>query len=505
MSLHRLVAATAEKMPDRIAVRGARGSITYGELDALANRCARALAERGVKRGDRVAIWLPKSVAAVAMMQGALRIGAAYVPCDPTSPIARVKTICEDCEVRALVTTSAWATKYGPTERKTALITTDGLEAGECWPELGSFSSEPLPDPGVSSEDPAYVLYTSGSTGRPKGVCISARAALAFIEWAADEIGAEPEDRFASHAPFHFDLSVLDLYVPFLRGASVALVPEGAEYAPRQLLQFIERTRITVWYSVPTALVLMLEHGGLSERDGEDLRVVLFAGEPFPIKHLRRLRRIWQKARFLNLYGPTETNVCTYFEVGDIPEDSTTPIPIGRAACGDRVWAIKPDGSEVNVGESGELMVAGPTVMLGYWGQEPQGNRPYPTGDLVQRLDRDNYLYVGRLDQMVKVRGHRIELGEIEAALMTRPDVREAAVVVRGDGPNAALVAFVAFTGEPASLLRMKQHCAERLPRYMIIDELKLVSGLPRTRNGKIDRAALRIFAKGENISEEGL
>lgn len=498
MNLHRLVATTAATMPDRIAIRGARGGITYRDLDALVNRCARALIEHDVRRGDRVAIWLPKSVAAIVAMQAALRIGAVYVPCDPKSPVARVKTICEDCNVRMLVTMPEWAATYdSSTEKKIACLTTAGLDAHECWPELAPYLNEPLPDPGVTADDLAYILYTSGSTGRPKGVCISDRAALAFIEWAAQEIDAQPEDRFSSHAPFHFDLSVLDLYVPFLRGASVTLVPDGAEYAPRQLVEFIERAKITVWYSVPTALIMMLEHGGLTEKEGHAPRVVLFAGEPFPIKHLRRLRSIWRNARFLNLYGPTETNVCTYFEVEDIPDDRTTPIPIGRASCGDRVWAVKPDGSEALVGESGELLVSGPTVMLGYWGREAQGDRPYATGDLVQRIDADNYVYLGRLDQMVKVRGHRIELGEIEVALMTRADVREAAVVVRGDGPEASLTAFVAFTGEPASLLRIKQHCAEKLPRYMIIDELRPIPELPRTRNGKIDRAELRKLARG--------
>ena len=488
MSLHKLVIDTAARAPERVAVHG---SVTYRQLDELANQCARALLEKGVRRGDRVAIWLPKSVAAIVAMQGALRIGAAYVPCDPMSPVARVKTICEDCDVRVLVTTPAWAASYGTS---VAQLTTD-LTA--CWPELAAYSSEPLPDPAVTPTDLAYILYTSGSTGRPKGVCISGRAALAFIEWAAAAIGATRDDTFASHAPFHFDLSVLDLYVPFSCGASVALVPEGAEYAPRQLVDFIVRANITVWYSVPTALILMLEHGGLGEGVVRAPRVVLFAGEPFPIKHLRRLRSIWRDARFLNLYGPTETNVCTYFEVEDIADDRTTPIPIGRAACGDRVWAVKPDGNETPIGETGELLVSGPTVMLGYWGKPPQGDRPYATGDLVQRLDADSYLYLGRLDQMVKVRGHRIELAEIETALLTRGDVREAAVVVSGEGPAATLVAFVAFAGEPASLLRLKQHCAELLPRYMIIDELKPVSGLPRTRNGKIDRAELRNLVRG--------
>jgi amino acid adenylation domain-containing protein len=361
------------------------------------------------------------------------------------------------------------------------------------WDDLLSFSDEPIEHPAAGYDDLAYILYTSGSTGKPKGVCLSHRHALAFINWAAEELQAMPADRFSNHAPFHFDLSVLDLYVAFKTGASVSLIPDGMSYVPRRLVDFILQENITIWYSVPSALTLMMEQGGLLDlAQPIPLRVILFAGEPFPIKHLRRLFERYPSVRYLNLYGPTETNVCTFYEVTDIPPDRTKPVPIGRACCGDRVWAVKDDGTEVKPGEEGELMVSGPTVLLGYWGRPPHGDGPYATGDIVQLQADGNYLYIGRRDHMVKVRGHRIELGDIEAALGEHPHIHEAAVAVSGSGVEARLVAFiVSTTDELPTLLDIKRHCAERLPRYMIVDDVRSIPALPRTRNGKVDRLTL--------------
>jgi clorobiocin biosynthesis protein CloN4 len=198
----------------------------------------------------------------------------------------------------------------------------------------------------------------------------------------------------------------------------------------------------------------------------------------------------------LNLYGPTETNVCTYHEVLEIPNDQVSCVPIGRACSGDRVWAVKDDGHEAGIGETGELLVDGPTVMLGYWGRAAHAG-PYRTGDIVQRLDLSNYAYLGRRDAMVKVRGHRVELGEVEAAVSAHPSVREAAAVAVGSGPDTRLVAAVSFrNGSSASLLDLKRECALRLPRYMIVHGLHELPALPRTANGKLDRRALQTICE---------
>lgn len=493
MNLKDLLILSAKHTPDALAIKGPDGSMTYGELDHLANRIARALVELGVRSDDRVGIWLDKSVHAVAAMQGALRLGAAYVPLDPLAPASRTCTILGDCAMRALVSTRERAeTVLTDDIEHVACLYADGAGPGLHWDDLLSFSDEPIKGPAAGYDDLAYILYTSGSTGKPKGVCISHRNALAFIHWAAEELQATPADRFSNHAPFHFDLSVLDLYVAFQTGACVSLIPDGMSYVPRRLVDFILQENITIWYSVPSALTLMMEQGGLLDVQSIPLRAILFAGEPFPIKHLRRLFERWPSVRFLNLYGPTETNVCTFYEVTEIRADRTKPVPIGRACSGDRVWAVKDDGTEVKPGEEGELMVSGPTVLLGYWGRPPHGDRPYATGDIVRLQEDGNYIYIGRRDHMVKVRGHRIELGDIEAALGEHPQIHEAAVVVSGSGVEARLIAFiVSTTDEPPTLLDIKRHCAERLPRYMIVDDARFIPALPRTRNGKVDRLTL--------------
>ncbi len=506
--LDRLLSRSADANPDGPALRAAGREVSYRELDRMANQAAAALADAGVKVGDRVGVWLDKSAATVASMQGALRIGAAYVPVDPLSPPVRAAAILSDCAVAAVVTSQERAASLAGTEAAGArCLAVAHVEGG-----LSVAGQPPADAPrrasAGSEHDLAYILYTSGSTGRPKGVCISHENALAFIDWSVDLVAARSDDRFSNHAPFHFDLSVLDLYAAFSVGACVSVVPEAAAYSPKHLVGFLTGERITIWYSVPSALILMMEHGGFLDTDPLPLRHLLFAGEPFPIRHVRMLRERWPDLPMHNLYGPTETNVCTAFTVGAIDPERARPVPIGSATCGDRAWAVTDDGREAGIGEEGELLVTGPTVMLGYWGHPPQGDRPYRTGDLVRRLDEINFDYLGRRDHMLKVRGHRIEAGEVESCLLLHAAVREAAVVVSGEGLAATLVAFLAqkdpAAGRPPSLIAIKQHCADRLPRSMIPDSVRWLPALPRTGNGKVDRLELKRLAAEQGAQARG-
>jgi amino acid adenylation domain-containing protein len=490
--LHDLVMDRARTHADAVAVAGPDETLTYGRLDERAQVLAALLVAQGVEPGDRVLLWAEKSAALVAAMQAILRVGAVYVPVDPLSPVGRLAKIAVDSMAKTVFTTGERLEPLMAAGlRNLPPILLDQPSHPRHWGRLaaGLTGVEPVRR---AIDDLAYILYTSGSTGTPKGVCLSHRNALAFVDWAVDTFAIAATDRLSNHAPFHFDLSVLDLYAAFQAGASVHIVPEGTSYAPAALVEFLHARRITVWYSVPSVLILMMRQGGLLEAGPGDLRVLFFAGEPFPIKHLRPLREAWPQVRMANLFGPTETNVCTYHEVGAIEPDRILPVSIGQAASGDRVWAAAPDGTVCRPGEEGVLMVEGPTVMLGYFGREPQGNAPYNTGDVVRQLENGDYHYVGRRDDMLKVRGFRIERGEVEAALLDHPDVREAAVIAVGEGMEAALWAFLVPSGDKApTLLSIKQHCAARLPRSMIVDSLHILDALPLNRNGKVDRFAL--------------
>ncbi|MFE7311646.1 amino acid adenylation domain-containing protein [Streptomyces sp. NPDC057555] len=499
--LHDLVRRAAHRTPEAPAVIDPATTLTYAQLDALADRLARDLHTLGVSVGDRVVVWTDKTVRAVAATQAALRLGAVYVPVDPRNPAHRAAQIIEDCTPAAVITTADRAPALAPLGPPLLLDTPRLLEPPTTphgtMPPAPSALRSPSPD------SPAYILYTSGSTGRPKGVCLSHRNALAFIDWATETLGATPADRFANHAPLNFDLSVLDLYAAFTAGASVHLIPPDLAQAPRTLTDLLDRRRLTVWYSVPSVLMLMMRDGGLLDRPLPHLRAVLFAGEVFPADDLHRLHRHWPGKRFLNLYGPTETNVCTAYE---LPPPGTgtpvTPAPIGRASCGNDV-TIRPldnppedDDTDRTTRSAhsvtGELAVSGPTVMLGYWNQPPHRGW-YHTGDLVRLDENGELVYLGRLDDTVKIHGIRMHLTEIETALSSHPEISEAAALAVGSALDTRLTAFVVpASTAPPSLLSLKRHCATRLPQGVTIDSVHVLDALPRNTNGKIDRPRLR-------------
>jgi amino acid adenylation domain-containing protein len=354
------------------------------------------------------------------------------------------------------------------------------------------------------ADDLAYILYTSGSTGKPKGVMLSQLNATSFVDWCTGVLRPSANDRFSSHAPFHFDLSILDLYVPIKHGASIVLVPDNLTREPQGLADFIERMKISVWYSAPSILSLLAQFGKLEEHNYSRLRAVLFAGEVFPIVHLRSLTKQLPLPRYLNLYGPTETNVCTYYELdGPVPDDRNDPYPIGPACAHLLGRVIDADGQIVAPGGEGELCIAGDHVMQGYWSLDEQtakafivdadGTRWYKTGDIVVEDAGAVYRYVSRRDRMVKKRGYRIELGEIESALYRHPHVREAAVIaLRDDIEGVKIKAHLTLApGERGSMIQMKKFCSEQLPLYMVPDLFIFHPALPKTSTDKIDYQTL--------------
>jgi acyl-coenzyme A synthetase/AMP-(fatty) acid ligase len=263
-----------------------------------------------------------------------------------------------------------------------------------------------------------------------------------------------------------------------------------------------------MWYSAPSILAVLSQYGRLERHDFSALRAVLFAGEVFPIQHLRRLKALWPSPRYFNLYGPTETNVCTFYELpAQIPAQRTEPFPIGRTCSHLRSRVVDERGEEVAPGVEGELIISGPGVMAGYWNLpeqsaraflvDPDGTRWYKTGDIVL-ADRDGeFVFLGRRDRMVKRRGYRIELGEIETALYRHPAVAEAAAVAAGDAGGGVMIhAFLSTKdGGRISVIELKRFCTEQLPLYMVPDRFAFLERLPKTSTAKIDYQKLKELA----------
>ncbi|MBA3562433.1 MAG: AMP-binding protein, partial [Gammaproteobacteria bacterium] len=337
-ALHGYLQRTAAARPHAAAIEADRQSISYGELHALAKSICERLTMLGANRGDRIGVYLPKSIDAVAAMHGIMMSGAAYVPVDPSAPAVRNASIHHDCSVRIVIVhakfEAAYRQAFGVLGRIPTLIVVPEVERGFGMREAvdaaksgAQFAQGFDPNP----DDLAYILYTSGSTGKPKGVMLTHRNATSFIDWCSEVFAPGSADRCSSHAPFHFDLSVLDIYLTMKHGATLVLVPEATGKDPVALAPFIAAQRISVWYSAPSILGLLAHFGKLAQYDLSPLRLVLFAGEVFPVKHLRALKTLLPAPVYFNLYGPTETNVCTYYRIPDtIPADRTTPYPIGR-------------------------------------------------------------------------------------------------------------------------------------------------------------------------------
>ncbi|MFI0480753.1 amino acid adenylation domain-containing protein [Actinomadura sp. 9N215] len=514
--LHRLLSEAAAGHPGKAALVDGDRVLTYAELDRAVNRLARVLREAGVGRGDRVAILLDKSAEAIVSIYGVLAAGAAYVPLDPQAPPARRRRIITDCSPRLLLCRDPddaetlreepAGTPRGEPAGNTRVLSVAEVCAGEA--ATSSASAESVSADHVRAkaggDDLAYILYTSGSTGVPKGAAFTHRNGLAFVRWAAEEFAVTGADRVASFAPLHFDLSVFDVFASAAAAATLVLVPRRVSVFPAELASFVRSREITVWYSTPSALTLLLRHGRPVPRDLAGLRVILFAGEVFPAPRLAELADLAPHARLANLYGPTETNVCTWTQVRR-PIDPGTPVPIGRPVPGVSTTVIGDDGTPVRAGEVGELYVRGPTVMRGYWNDPDRTERAlvrlpgaqgvfYATGDLV-RVDGDGvHHFHGRRDDQVKSAGHRIELGEVEIVLHGHPSVAECAVLAVPD-PDITNRIVGSVVAPGVSAAELARHCARRLPPYMVPHRFELLDSLPKTSTGKTDRRALRDLA----------
>ena len=525
--LHSLLEEAADSFPDGTAVVSEDNEFSYRELDTSANRIAYLLARLGVRRGDRVGLYLEKSAESLACIYGVLKVGAAYVPLAPDGPPARLARVLHHAGIRVLLSAreraTQWPTLAGPDSPVKHVVCVNGHAAGAHGPLTASvldktdlaLQPDSRPDMQVDTDDLAYVLYTSGSTGGPKGVMLSHRNALSFVRWATREFALTRRDRLSSHAPLHFDLSIFDLFAAAAVGAPVVIVPREVALFPAELASWVRANDISVWYSVPSAVNMLASRSGLGPDGLRGLRLILFAGEVFPMAQLRGALAAFPDAEFCNLYGPTETNVCTFYRVPRSLAEDSTSIPIGRPIAGVELLCLTENGNAAETNERGDLWVSGPTVMRGYLGdpdhtarvlRSPDPARPdliaYRTGDLAGQDEDGLWHFFGRQDSQIKSRGYRIELGEVEANLGGHPAILECAVIAvphakYGNRINAYVVSRGAI-----SEATLTAYLRQFLPAYMVPWSFDRIAALPRTSTGKVDYQMLKKLGEGTRHAE---
>ena len=524
--LPHVIDKTAERYPDNQVFRFEDTAVTYTEAAHQTNQLAHMLIKQGVQRGDRVGIYLHKHVYSGIALHGIMKAGAAYVPLDPSMPISRLEFVLQDCGIRHVISErSKLANLKQVAANVPHLACVIGPNAPQdasfqviSWQEVGKMPTTLPIIPGLMEDDLAYIMYTSGSTGTPKGLMHTHRSGLAYAKASAELYAIQPDDILGNHAPLHFDVSTFDYFAGPIAGATTVIIPEEYKMLPASLTELIQDEKMTIWYSVVTALVEMLYHGALADRDLSSLRWVHYCGEPFLPKHLKAWMELLPNARFSNVYGPAEVNQCTYFNVPPLPnkyEEVYTPIG--------HVWdvadwlVVDEDDNEVTPGEPGELLICAPTRMQGYWNQpdlteagyyrqKPFPNAPYEkifyrTGDLVQLDEDGEFKFLGRKDRQMKIRGYRVELDEIEAAIASHEAVAETAVYPLPDGTGSKRIeAAVILRDETAvDMAELQKHAGTKLPSYAVPPTFVRYDTFPRTGSGKINRRALQEMSLGQN------
>lgn len=497
-SVIRMLDKTAAKFPDKIAVWDEWGEITFSELRRISLGIGTAL-KPSDKRLRPVMVMLPKSIRALTCFFGALYSGSPYVPVDESVPPQRLQYMASTMKGARLISS------------RELLARIDGVELGDI--ELIAYEDICGTQPDekacmdrlnyVIDTDPAYIIHTSGSTGKPKGVIVSHRGVVDYIEWVHDTFGHDENSVLGSQSPFYFDNSVLDIYTMLYTGAKLVLIPNVICRMPAKLPEFINEHGIDSIFSVPTVLIGTANAGSLDCVPMPGLKRVLFAGEVMPNKQLNMWRRACPDAVFANLYGPTEITVDCIYYVVDREFDDAEPLPIGKACRNMRVLILRPDATETDAGEPGEICVSGSGVACGYWGkpeltrsvftQNPlvseYDDRMYHTGDLGYVGADGNIYFVGRMDSQIKLHGNRVELGEIETVVKGVDGIENACVLF--DAEKEEIVLF-AQTKENLVLRKLNLLLGGTLPKYMLPKRLYTMPELPLNANGKIDRVLLK-------------
>ncbi len=481
--VHELFEAQVARTPDAVAVIFGDYEVTYGELNRQADAVARRLRGLGVGPDVLVGLAVERSHEMIAALLGILKAGGAYVPLDPSYPNERLALMLEDSGAPVLVTERGLLNRLP--ERLPKLVFLDDVEDAAGPPAVGQSP--------VTPDSLAYAIYTSGSTGVPKAVLVTHGSLANAMESYRSEFGMSGRDLVLAVTTLSFDIAALEILLPLICGARVAVAPQEAQKDGAALVKLIDRWRPTWLQETPAGWRMLIDAGwrgnpGLAMISGGEMLT-----RPLADALLTR------GARVFNLYGPTETTIDSTLE--RVRQD-TPGVPIGRPLANTRVYVLDAHREPVPVGVAGELYIGGAGVARGYW-KRPEltaerflpdpfadgpGARMYRTGDLVRWLADGRLDYLGRLDHQVKVRGFRIELGEVEAALAAHPSLRAAAAAVRED----TLVAYCVWRdGQAADAGAVRTFLTARLPGYMLPTRFVAVGSLPLLPNGKLDRKAL--------------
>ncbi|MFK0250328.1 Pls/PosA family non-ribosomal peptide synthetase [Amycolatopsis azurea] len=484
--LHHIFEVTADRVPAAVAVEVAGELLTYAELDTRANRLAHRLRALGIRQGSRVAILIDRSVHTYVCLLGIGKAGAVFVPIDPASPADRIAYIAEDARVDLILTTADLAVLAKNAARP--VLELEGALNG-CRSDRPDLGEDDLLDPDPS----AYIIYTSGSSGRPKGVEVAHRSIRNFLDVVPELYDVRPDDRVYQGMTISFDFSIEEIWPTWAVGATLVAGPTDSRRLGAELAEFLQDTRVTVLYCVPTLLATI-------PHDLPLVRSLLVGGEACP----RQLVDRWASPgrRILNTYGPTEATVtATWCEL--LPG---RPVTIGVPVPTYSVVLLDDNRHPVLDGEIGEICIGGPGVAKGYVGRPEltadkffrhiNGERLYRTGDLGRWCDDGQIEYLGRADAEVKIRGHRVDLGEIESVLLAEPAVSAAAAAMIAVTPGSPeLVGYVVSTSDMEDVLfwRLRESLRERVPAYMMPRFFMRLPALPMMPSGKVDRRELPV------------
>ena len=492
--LHQLFEAQVQRSPDAIALTFERQQLTYADLNHRANQLAHYLQSLGLQPDQLVGICGDRGLELVIGLLGILKAGGAYVPLDPDFPPARLQWMLADAQPPILLTQETWRQRLP--EHQAHVV---------CWDsDASAIALQPShnPDSTVSSEHLAYVIYTSGSTGKPKGVPIPHCSVVNFLTSMQRRPGLSATDTLLAVTSISFDIAALELFLPLITGARLALVSRRTATDGALLSQQLKATGTTVMQATPATWRMLLAAGWRGDGD----LTILCGGEALSGDLARRL--LASGAAVWNLYGPTETTIwSTIYPLESQLAAFASTIPIGRPIANTHIHLLDRQGQAVPIGVPGELHIGGEGLARGYLNRpeltaerfiiHPQWGRLYRTGDLA-RYQADGVIeYLGRLDYQVKIRGFRIELGEVESALSQHPAIQAAVVVSQSDpSGEARLVAYVVFDGgfdsePPVTASELRRFLQERLPDYMTPTRYVPLEALPLTPNGKVDRKAL--------------